>query len=374
MITALAFDYFAEQDVDFAVIETGLGGRLDSTNVVEPEVACLTSISLDHTAQLGPTLDKIATEKAGILKPGAAAVSGPQHPEVEAALRRIAEEKGVDLRLLGDEIDFSVRFEASRSGGRNNRMTPVFRITRGSRPLNIAADGCRVLFGEYGDGFDSSGACIYVSEDFGRSFHVGYRFAPGEIRHIHNILVDPYGDHYWVLVGDFGRQPGIGVLSKDMKNIDWVCRGSQQCRAVGAVIEEDGLVYGTDSDRERNFIVRLDRKSGQLKKLREVEGSSLYAARFGAVRVISTCVEPNPKCPSRDCSLYASLDGIDWQRVAVRVKDPFHSVFFQFGTFVLPYAYNGTNSGMYSGQALRGMDDYVVLADFRDLQGCRNAE
>jgi dihydrofolate synthase/folylpolyglutamate synthase len=74
----LAFDYFRKQQVDVAVIETGLGGRLDSTNIVEPEVAVLTPIDFDHEKQLGNTLDQIAAEKAGIIKAGAAVFSARQ--------------------------------------------------------------------------------------------------------------------------------------------------------------------------------------------------------------------------------------------------------------------------------------------------------
>lgn len=75
--TAMAFWWFAESGVEWAVIETGLGGRLDSTNIIRPETAVITSIGLDHQAILGPTLADIAREKAGILKPGVRAVIGP---------------------------------------------------------------------------------------------------------------------------------------------------------------------------------------------------------------------------------------------------------------------------------------------------------
>src|ERR1700733_7432708 len=75
VLTAAAFKYFAEQKVDIAVIETGLGGRLDSTNVIKPEVTAITSISKDHMAQLGNTVEKIAEEKAGIFKKNIPAVT-----------------------------------------------------------------------------------------------------------------------------------------------------------------------------------------------------------------------------------------------------------------------------------------------------------
>lgn len=121
-LTAIAFAYFAEEEVDIAVIETGLGGRLDSTNIVDPTVTAITSVSLDHTRQLGPTLARIATEKAGIFKPGVTAVTCEQDPEVDAVLRRVAQQNGARLLVLGKEIDFSTRFEASRMLGRHNRI------------------------------------------------------------------------------------------------------------------------------------------------------------------------------------------------------------------------------------------------------------
>ena len=79
--TALAFWYFARQEVDIAVIEVGLGGRLDATNVITPLVSVITSISRDHTFVLGDTLSAIATEKGGIIKPGIPVVLAPQRPE-----------------------------------------------------------------------------------------------------------------------------------------------------------------------------------------------------------------------------------------------------------------------------------------------------
>ena len=76
MTVAMAFKYFADEGVDFAVIEVGLGGRLDSTNIITPLVSVITNISFDHMALLGDTLEKIAGEKAGIIKPGVPAVVG----------------------------------------------------------------------------------------------------------------------------------------------------------------------------------------------------------------------------------------------------------------------------------------------------------
>ncbi len=80
---AMAFDYFAKSNVDIAIIETGLGGRLDSTNIITPELSIITSIGLDHTEFLGTTLEQIAFEKAGIIKPGVPVVIGEMLPETK---------------------------------------------------------------------------------------------------------------------------------------------------------------------------------------------------------------------------------------------------------------------------------------------------
>lgn len=90
VLTALAFLYFAEQPVDLAVLEVGMGGRLDATNIVEPLLSIITDISLDHTAWLGPTIDAIAREKAGILRPNGTLITLPQHPEANRAIGEVA--------------------------------------------------------------------------------------------------------------------------------------------------------------------------------------------------------------------------------------------------------------------------------------------
>jgi dihydrofolate synthase/folylpolyglutamate synthase len=93
--TSMAFHYFASRGVDVAVIETGLGGRLDSTNVIRPIVSGITSISIDHTEFLGSTEEAIAREKAGILKPGIPAVIGSMSAKARMAISRTASEAGV---------------------------------------------------------------------------------------------------------------------------------------------------------------------------------------------------------------------------------------------------------------------------------------
>lgn len=122
--TACAFLWFKQRRVDAAVVEVGLGGRLDATNVLLPEVTILTPIGLDHLSKLGRTLGEIAREKAGILKPGVPAVVAPQQSEAEDRIRRAAGSVGAPLRWVEQEVQIQdVRL--SPDGTRAAFQSPV---------------------------------------------------------------------------------------------------------------------------------------------------------------------------------------------------------------------------------------------------------
>lgn len=95
--TGMAFSWFATQDLDYAVIETGLGGRLDSTNIISPILSIITSIGIDHAALLGHTLEQIASEKAGIIKPGVPVIIGSHNPLTDSTFEARARETGSPL-------------------------------------------------------------------------------------------------------------------------------------------------------------------------------------------------------------------------------------------------------------------------------------
>ncbi len=106
IITAVALAHFARRKADAAVLEVGLGGRLDSTNVCHPKVSVITSISLDHTAQLGHSLEAIACEKAGIIKPGVPVVSGVVEPGPQAVIRNVCQARQSLLVEMGRDFAF----------------------------------------------------------------------------------------------------------------------------------------------------------------------------------------------------------------------------------------------------------------------------
>jgi len=104
LLTALAFAYFKRQGVDFQVLEVGLGGRYDATNVIQPEVCVITSISLDHMEVLGHSLTEIAAEKAGIIKPGSVVVLAPQSDEVVPVIEGACLHQGAELIKVGTDV------------------------------------------------------------------------------------------------------------------------------------------------------------------------------------------------------------------------------------------------------------------------------
>ena len=104
LTTAMAFRYFADAGVDVAVVEVGLGGRLDCTNIIRPDLCITTNISLDHVQFLGNTLAKIAGEKAGIIKPGIPVVIGEATPETRPVFAKKAEEMGAPIHFAEEEV------------------------------------------------------------------------------------------------------------------------------------------------------------------------------------------------------------------------------------------------------------------------------
>lgn len=130
LMTAMAFAHFAEQAVDIAVVEVGLGGRLDSTNVITPLVSIVTAIDLDHTRLLGTTKAQIAREKAGIFKKGVPALFFEQDPEVDAVMREVATQVGADLRIVNKDIEFSSRFCVTPDLGPHTRVCLYTKTSR----------------------------------------------------------------------------------------------------------------------------------------------------------------------------------------------------------------------------------------------------
>jgi hypothetical protein len=242
------------------------------------------------------------------------------------------------------------------------------RVETGSPPLAppmcmTLGPGDRILWGEYNSKTAHGNPVrLFVSEDRGRSYSIARVFEGGSILHVHNLIHDPAHNCYWLLAGDHGDEPGIGRLSEDLKHFDWIAKGQQSYRAVNAFDFGDRLIYAIDSDREQNALMIMDKKTGRFERGREFEGSCIYSCRFGEWYAIATSVEPSNVNKSRDATLWLSRDGMDWHEALRVSKDRWHPVYFQFGSIVLPRGESDDNTIIYSGQALQGIDNRLIIA------------
>lgn len=147
MTVGLAFDYFKKEDIDIAVIETGLGGRLDSTNIITPLLSVITNIGLDHTQFLGNTLELIAKEKAGIIKPGIPVVIGEYTPETRPVFIK-ATECNSDIYFASDSITENYPSDLQGNYQASNKKTVLqaIHILQQGNAFKISADNIRSGF------------------------------------------------------------------------------------------------------------------------------------------------------------------------------------------------------------------------------------
>jgi hypothetical protein len=215
------------------------------------------------------------------------------------------------------------------------------RITRGTRPLHITAvPNGPIYWGEYFDNPHRDEVHIYASSDAGAHWQVAYTFPRGAIRHLHNIVHDPFANCLWILTGDYGNECRILRASCDLSQIDVILQGNQQARAVALVPTEDGVYFSSDTPLEKNFIFRLDRR-GNLSELTPISSSSIYGCQAANALFFSTMAEPGAVNTEREVRLYGSRDRAHWNPLLSFRKDRWPLRWFQYGNAFLP---GGNNS------------------------------
>jgi hypothetical protein len=217
-------------------------------------------------------------------------------------------------------------------------------ITRGTRPLHLTATPNGIIYwGEYFDNASRDEVHIYASGDQGRTWHVAYTFPKGAIRHVHNIVHDPWQDCLWILTGDYGDECRILRASFDLSRMDVVLKGNQHARAVAAVPTENGLYFSTDTPLESNFICLLDGQ-GTLLQIAPISSSSIYGCRVGTRVFFSTMVEPSEVNRDRDVRVYGAdiRKEKSWQSLLSWKKDGWPMGLFQYGNVFLPDGNNET--------------------------------
>lgn len=211
------------------------------------------------------------------------------------------------------------------------------RVVRGTRPLHIAAaPNGDVFWGEYFDNPRREEVYVYVSNDLGAHREVAYTFPRGAIRHVHNVVYDEWGNCFWVLTGDQGRECRIVRASCDFRTVDVVLSGNQQARCAALVPTRNGVYFSTDTPLEKNHIYCLDRRSGEACAVAELSGSSIYGCLAGDAVFFSTVVEPSHVNSGCEVGVYGSRDGVNWQRLTQWKKDRWPLSLFQYGNAFLP--------------------------------------
>lgn len=292
-ITAVGMCHFAEEAVDVAVIEVGLGGRLDSTNVITPMVSVITAIDLDHTRILGNTIAAIAKEKAGIFKKGVPALFFAQSPEVDRVLQEAAGAAGTELRIVNKDIEFSSRFCSTPELGPHTRVCLYTKTTRLEHlPVPLPGEHQAANCGLALAVMDVLKGCGFQCPEDKVATGLARTKVPGRMDLIlerPRILVD--GAHNPISVGSLMRCAGAHVPYDSMVCIFGCC----QDKDLGAMLDKVNL--GADK-------VVFTRASSNPRAADPFELQRLFAERSGkmsqAVRTLPEALEIALRAVSRD--------------------------------------------------------------------------
>ena len=230
----------------------------------------------------------------------------------------------------------------TRAGGADEFQVS-HRMQRGTRPLHVTATQAGLIFwGEYFDNRERAEVHIYVSEDRGVSWEVAYTFKAGTIRHVHNIVNDPWRNCLWILTGDEGSECKILRAKHDLSSVETVLQGSQQARAVAAIPTAEDLYLSTDTPYERNHVYRLD-AGGNLECVGNLNSSSIYGCQVGNALFFSTMAEPSDVNQQNEVCIAGSRNGRDWKTFLTWKKDLWPMRYFQYGNVILPDGDNKTD-------------------------------
>lgn len=242
-------------------------------------------------------------------------------------------------------------------------------IEKGSRPMCLcqANDGT-IYYGEYCYNPEKKPMRICQSKDNGDTWSIAYTFGQGEINHIHGLFQDPYSNKVWVATGDDDEACIFGYTEDGFKTFVRKYEGKQQYRVCAPLFTEKEIIFATDSQYAQNVIRSIDRETGEVKDLCEIQGSGIYAAQNGNLMMVSTTVEPSAVNLDKSSHLWYSFDGHHWTELCSFEKDRLPATYFQFGSIRFPN-YEGDCPWLaFNGRALKMIDQKSVFVPISDLK------
>ena len=200
------------------------------------------------------------------------------------------------------------------------KMVTVFSNFKGSRPLNLLiCPNNKIYFGEYFSNKKRGEVKIFCSENGTEWFDI-YRFAPGTIRHIHNLKYDKYRKGIWVLTGDSDDESGLWFTSDNFKTLEKIVDKGQCSRAVDIFINKNDLIIPMDSPIQKNFIYKYCFEKEKMEKIFALENSVFNLTKVNDLYFLSTVPEPSKINNTNNVYIYASLDCKNWEKISVFKK------------------------------------------------------
>ncbi|MBV9123289.1 MAG: hypothetical protein JO112_08030, partial [Planctomycetes bacterium] len=252
----------------------------------------------------------------------------------------------------------------------------TFSVQRGSRPVSLAVgrDGL-VVFGEYWGNGQRDEVHIYGSADSGQNWARLHTFPAGSIRHVHGISFDPWENGFWICTGDYDNENQLLRTSADFREVRVVRQGGQRNRFYFLLVLEDHLLTATDTPLEQNYICRIDKSTGRLEQVAQIQNTNFYSCRVGHKVIFSTNAEPSAVNDMGRSHLWVGDLGTgQWRELRSFPIDSYGQFqrlpgvpggLFQYSTVYFPEGNNPSQVLVCYGMGVRGYDNALFCYDTR---------
>ncbi len=227
--------------------------------------------------------------------------------------------------------------------------------------VTVLDKGNTIIFGEYGMNPKRREVPIYKSKDAGKSWEKAYVFEPGRIKHIHGCYYDSFEDKIWIFTGDYKDECFVIKTDKNFENMEWIGDGTQIYRGCSAFFTKESVYWAMDSEFEDNYLLKLDRKSKNLTKVRSFPGPIIYTKTLkDGIYLISTVRDKEPGTKDNFVHLFASMDLENWEEIAKFRHDGLPVRIFKSGIVSFADGEERSCDFYIFGEAVKGLDGKIA--------------